>query len=55
MVDIITPEEFRGGNNTNVSNSIIRPKEFSLDIEDEKEKIILLVFFQPIIKKKNLQ
>ena len=40
MVEIVTPEEFRGSNNTNtgVSNSIIRPKEFSLDIEDEKEK-----------------
>ena len=34
MVEIVTPEEFIGGNNTNtgVSNSIIRPKEFSLDI-----------------------
>ena len=35
MVEIVTPEEFIGGNNTNtgVSNSIIRPKEFSLDIK----------------------
>jgi hypothetical protein len=38
MVEIITPKEFRGDTNINTSGFIVKPKEFSLDVEEEEKK-----------------
>ena len=53
MVEIITPEEFRGSSNINTFGSIIRPKEFSLDVEEEEKKNSSTSLFSTYNKKES--